>query len=184
MDELRWSDALQVGVPSIDAGHHGLAALIDAIERAVSRGEDASDVQELLARLVEDTREHFDVEQNLMRTTGFPGRDAHEREHERLLGHVSMLLNNRASGQSRMTVDDARALRDWLMHHVAEADQALGRYLLSTGARSGISRMDDQRQRPRTKTGPSVDERLHTVREPHHQAESDEQEERPGPTRE
>jgi hemerythrin len=145
MDELRWSDALQVGVPSIDAGHHGLAALTDAIERAVSRGEDAGDVHELLARLVEDTREHFDVEQNLMRTTGFPGREAHEREHERLLGHVSMLLNSQASGQPRMTVDDARALRDWLMHHVAEADRALGRYLLSSCACPDSPRMVDQR---------------------------------------
>jgi hemerythrin len=133
--ELRWSDALLVGVPSIDAGHRVLAALVDAIERAVSRGEDARDVQDLLSRLVEDTRDHFEVEGELMRDTGFLARDAHEREHDALLTHVSTLLSNHASGQPRMSVDLARSLRDWLMRHVQERDIPLAEHLRSSAGR-------------------------------------------------
>jgi hemerythrin-like metal-binding protein len=126
---LRWSDALLVGDSSIDGGHRTLAALVDAIERAVSRGEDAREVGDLLLRLAEDTKDHFDVESALMRATGFAGREAHEGEHERLLGHVSMLLSNHVSGKSRATVDHARSLRDWLMRHVEESDSPLAGHL-------------------------------------------------------
>jgi hemerythrin-like metal-binding protein len=137
VDELRWSDALLVGVPSIDAGHRLLAALVDAIERAVSHGEDPRDVRDLLVRLVEETKDHFDVEGGLMASTSFPGREAHEDEHERLLAHVSMLLRRHGAGEPRMGVDQARALRDWLMRHVRERDVALAAHVRATERQSG-----------------------------------------------
>lgn len=120
----------------MDEGHRVLAALIDALERAVGRGEDSKEVQDLLLRLVEDTRDHFAVESGLMRATAFPGRETHEREHDRLLAHVSMLLNNHASGHSRMTIDLARSLRDWLLWHVRESDLPLADYVRGSGEAS------------------------------------------------
>jgi hemerythrin-like metal-binding protein len=142
VDELRWSEALLVGVPSIDTGHRVLAALIDAIERAVGRGEDPRDVQDLLLRLVEETKAHFDVESDLMRATTFPGSEGHEREHDALLDHVSRLLNDHADGRSRMTIDLARSLRDWLMRHVQESDRALAEHIRASGEASALGLRD------------------------------------------
>jgi hemerythrin len=46
-----------------------------------------------------------------------------------------MLLNNHASGQTRATVEHARALRDWLMWHVQERDVPLASHLQASDER-------------------------------------------------
>jgi hemerythrin len=125
------NEKLRVGVPSLDSEHRILAAQVDAIERVSSRG-DASphELQDLLQRLVEEAAEHFAAEQDLMRATGYPDREAHAREHDRLLQHVSALLSSHASGRAPITLFTARSLREWLEQHIEGSDRALGEYLL------------------------------------------------------
>jgi len=135
MAELRWSERLEVGVGSIDDGHHGLAALIDALERAVSRGEDPREVQDLLVRLVGETRDHFAVEEQLMDAYVFPGRAAHVKEHARLLQEVASLLGDHATRHRRLTTEMARSLGKSFMDHIQRRDLPLGGYL--RGRQSG-----------------------------------------------
>ena len=135
MDERTWNDAFAVGVESMDRAHRVQAALVDAIERGVNRGGDPREVQDLLLRLVEETTDHFAAEHDLMRARGFPEREAHVEEHDKLLQHVSALLGSHSAGQPRTTVDLARSLRDWLVRHLEGSDRALGEFLGGSGDR-------------------------------------------------
>jgi hemerythrin len=116
----------------MDGEHRVLAALVDAIERGASRA-DASpgELQDLLLRLVEETADHFAAEHELMRATAYPEREAHVREHDRLLRHVSALLSSHAAGRPSITIFTARSLREWLEKHIEGSDRALAEYLLS-----------------------------------------------------
>ena len=129
MNEQTWSEALVVGVAALDGAHRVQAALVDAIKDAVSRGAERREVQELLLRLAEETSDHFATEHELMRATRFPDREAHVEEHDRLLQHVSALLTAHTAGQPGLSLEVARSLKKWLLHHIQGRDRTLAEYL-------------------------------------------------------
>lgn len=129
-----WNDALRVGVPPMDREHFALAALIDDIERAVLGRGHAREIEDLLLRLVDETSDHFATEHDLMQATGFPGREAHIEEHDRLLGHVSELLRRHSMRQRRLTIRMARSLRAGLVLHVQGKDRVLADFLAALGS--------------------------------------------------
>jgi hemerythrin-like metal-binding protein len=133
VDPLRENDALDVGIGSIDVGHRTLAALVDALDRAVQRGEDAEEIGDLLLHLEAETSQHFAVEQDLMAATRYPGRRDHMDEHSRLVQRLSALLEDHAAGRTKLTSDEIRSLRDWLMGHIHDSDRALGVFLRAAG---------------------------------------------------
>ena len=132
-----WNDALRVGVAPMDRAHNALADLVDEIEMAVRRDRDPREIQDLLLRLVEETSDHFSEEQDLMLATGFPGREAHVEDHDRLLGHVSELLRSHSTGQRLMTIDLAHSLRAWLVLHIQGKDSVLAEFLSAPGGAAG-----------------------------------------------
>jgi hemerythrin len=122
-------NSLAAGLPWMDGAHEVQATLVDSIEETASRG-DRREVQDLLLRLVEETADHFALEHDMMRSTGFPEREAHVEEHDRLLRQVSALLESYAMGEQAKTLDLARTLRGWLAAHIHGKDRALAEFLL------------------------------------------------------
>lgn len=134
MSSQPWRDALWLGHAPMDRAHGTLAALVDEVELAVRRGEDPGEVQGLLLRLVEETSDHFSEEHELMLASGYPGREAHIEDHDRLLSQLSELLSSHSTGEQRMTVKLAGSLRAWLVIHIQGPDRALADYVRARGA--------------------------------------------------
>ena len=118
-----------VGIPEIDAIHAEFAVLINRLAGA-DLGEFTSLFQELLAH----TRAHFATEEELMRSTNFPGRREHVAEHGRVLGEMERFGERLANGKpffARAYIEDR--IPEWFAVHTQTLDCALAAFLKSKG---------------------------------------------------
>jgi hemerythrin-like metal-binding protein len=121
---------LRLGVPEIDGQHAVQVQLIDAVRSAVDRGAEGAEVGELFWRLHDFTRSHFLAEHALMRLHAYPLREAHEREHDRLLGQLDRLRESFLESRDRAFASVvAESLRLWLIVHIQTMDQAFVAHL-------------------------------------------------------
>ena len=78
-----WTDALADGVASIDAQHHELADLMNALYDSAVAGEGATTVR-LFDDLLVHTVAHFRHEETLFIASGYPDASRHRHHHELL----------------------------------------------------------------------------------------------------
>ncbi len=122
-------DVVSVGVPEIDSQHGELVGLINALGAALQERRDDESVGRILSDLVSHTRAHFDAEEALMRDRAYPERSRHEREHERLINHVTDLERRFRGGDVLLSYAILVELKGWATEHIAYSDAALGEFL-------------------------------------------------------
>jgi hemerythrin len=132
MADSDWSQ-LDVGNPRMDEGHRRQIQLVDSLIAAIAGDASHRVVEDLLLRLIEETTGHFAAEHDMMKGSGFPDYQAHAREHDSLLRHVSALRSSHAAGKTHLTLEMAKSLVPWLATHIREKDRSLASYLVSLG---------------------------------------------------
>lgn len=141
---LEWRDTWTLDVGFMDEDHRALASMLNRLARDYGSGTgippypmprpDAPPLLEALAELDQRTREHFQREEEVMRTDGYPGLADHKSEHDQLLAELSMLIRTlRRSGRQWLDVDLLDSLKDWLLGHVLELDRQLADFLKRPG---------------------------------------------------
>ncbi len=80
MKEFHLTERLMVGHPVIDGDHQQLVDLVNASTRELSAGNHAV-FMELFADLVELTKKHFEREEEILASLGFPNTPAHSHYH-------------------------------------------------------------------------------------------------------
>lgn len=132
LEWLVFSDAHLMGVSEIDEQHRHLVRLVNRLNRAVTGGDDPTQVAGLFERLFAATREHFDTELRYMMTYAYPAMAVHDQEHRRLLDDLSGMAANPMPGNELLIL---QRLKDWLLDHIQGADRQLGHFLLRHGCR-------------------------------------------------
>ena len=132
MDWIPWDDTLQTGHAQMDAGHKAMAGLFNQLADAVAEHESKDFYGNLLDKIIERARAHFDLEEQLMAEHDFPKSDQHRSEHAML---ISQALGYRASfavdaAQSPVAV--ARFAEVWLAFHILFSDKELADFLART----------------------------------------------------
>jgi len=69
--------------------------------------------------------EHFQMEEAFMRDTSYPGVEAHKTEHDLLIQQVADLEEKHTAGSMTISLAVMAFLKDWLEHHILEADRQL-----------------------------------------------------------
>jgi len=134
--EIKWSDSLSVGHPTIDSQHKELvrriARLIDAINSGSVTNED---MVEMLGFIADYTDEHFSTEEKMMVLAEYPGYEEHKAQHLWFMNEVNELIKEYIiNGVSdKLLADIQRVLIDWLVGHITGTDKKLGAYLIEKG---------------------------------------------------
>ena len=81
MTLMTWNDEMSVGVKELDDDHKQLIGMLNMAQETLSSARSREALEEVLDRLVEVTKVHFAHEETLFDRTGFPGAEAHRREH-------------------------------------------------------------------------------------------------------
>ncbi|MFN2443265.1 MAG: bacteriohemerythrin [Thermoanaerobaculia bacterium] len=102
--------------------------LLHSIEQALEAG-DRLRALNLLAQLEDFSDAHFAAEQILMRYHSYPGYQAHELEHGKLLEELRRIRDRIEEGNGMELVAEARAIRKWLMTHIDTADRAFAEFV-------------------------------------------------------
>ena len=148
---LRWTTALSIGVPELDAQHEELFRRVEQPVDAMLV-HDRSEAVRLLAFLETYVRDHFAAEERVMRETAYPDLELHVAEHAAFTAEIAELVRTLAEQgpSARLVVSLEREVTGWLRDHLYSTDLTLGRWLVArgwtaTGARTAAS--------PRTSPG-------------------------------
>lgn len=128
MDEqqgFEWSDRYLLGHPAMDDTHREFVELVNALLTV-----DASDLESALAEFARHAEAHFEQENRWMDMDGFPARDCHVDEHNKVLASVREVQEELANGNVQLVRDLAVALMDWFPAHADYMDSALSTWLV------------------------------------------------------
>lgn len=121
--EMVWTQEMSVGVEELDNDHKQLIALLNEANEALSSGQSREVVGAVLDRLVEMTTTHFAHEEALFDQTGFPGAEAHRREHDLMLGQALKWHAHFKSGfPPFLSEENICSFQSWLDNHIQGAD--------------------------------------------------------------
>ena len=116
---------LKLGNPKIDEDHQAFVDLLTGIE---SLGNE--EFKQRFEKILEHLRHHFDYENELMKTHGYPAIDEHRGEHHRVLGECKQFQQRLDRG----LVPFVRAfvlerMIPWFELHVSTMDSSLTTFL-------------------------------------------------------
>lgn len=133
MSLITWDQSYSVKVAKLDDDHQRLFSYVNTLHDAMHAGKGSKVVQSIVAELVNYTQTHFQREETLMEQTKFPGRDAHRREHQKLMAQVGDYKKALDSGEGVNTVAVLQFLREWLTKHIHDMDKGYSLHFNAKG---------------------------------------------------
>ncbi|MBI4290715.1 MAG: hemerythrin family protein [Betaproteobacteria bacterium] len=129
MTDFKWTNVIEVGHAEIDAQHRRLLHLCtDVIERLLHSGDPKSSMSQL-QELIDFTEEHFEFEEDLMRSVNYPGLDRHAKYHSLLLAELRTFVYRVHQGEGATAVGTMSFLWSWLNLHIDSMDRELTDWL-------------------------------------------------------
>jgi hemerythrin len=146
MDEpapfFEWRDEWTLEVGFMDEDHRLLAGRLNGLARQFGCREDReasaagratfrrTALREALDELGHATHDHFQREEEVMRTLAYPGFMAHKAEHDLLLAEYKVLVREiDDSARGCLDLETLESLKQWLMGHVLDMDRDLAAFL-------------------------------------------------------
>jgi len=125
---FEFRDEYLVGVTAIDQQHRQLFLLAERFRQAVATGRARNILDETLDGLVRYTQSHFNVEERLMASIGFPERPQHSAQHAGICKRLDELQRRFNAGDAAITIEILRFCSQWLIAHVITSDRRLGEF--------------------------------------------------------
>ena len=138
---LLWSDSLALGLDVMDETHREFIALLEQVDQAAEL-----DILPAWQRLAEHTQNHFDREDQWMRSTRFSSSNCHSMQHQVVLQVVREVASRvQQSNDIAMLRDMSQQLGQWFVHHAQSMDAALALHLRNVGfdPLTGVVHMPD-----------------------------------------
>lgn len=131
---MNWNDSLSVGIAVVDTDHRKLVDMVNKLFDGVREGKGTEAVGAILDGLVSYTVEHFDREEKMFASCGYPDAAQHRQQHEDLKQQVLAIQEKFRAGSSlTLTLDTMNFLKDWLTNHIRGSDQKYAPFLTSHG---------------------------------------------------
>ena len=133
MAYFEWNSQVELGHPLLNAHHKRLFELSEAVAQSLADSATSRPTESALEALIAFAREHFGVEEGLMRDSGYAAAETHARNHALLLAELEAYFRTiRQENNPALTVTGLVAfLWRWLILHIDSADRDLVRWLES-----------------------------------------------------
>ena len=126
---LLWSDSLALGLDVMDETHREFIVLLSLVDQA---GD--TDLLPAWRQVVEHTQDHFDREDQWMRSTRFSSSNCHSMQHKVVLQTMREVASRvQLSGDLAMLRDMSQQLGQWFLNHAQSMDAALALHLRNAG---------------------------------------------------
>jgi hemerythrin-like metal-binding protein len=121
-----------IGVNSIDEQHQSMALLVNRLyDKIIS--SDKKIIQNYLYKLLEVVEVHFETEENLMRSTKFPGYISHKLEHDRFYKQILTSTDRFSKGLEMIGLVQLKGIKHWFFNHIELSDKKCGKYFIENG---------------------------------------------------
>ena len=128
---VHWSDAFKINVPSMDTQHEGLFDAVNAAYSAIKFQTGSHNVQEKIAQLAEQVKQHLHSEEVLLAKVKYPDLIPHAKVHAAVLDELASRIA-KAQGQG----DDALMnvvlfVKIWLIDHIFRVDRRYSKTVIA-----------------------------------------------------
>jgi len=138
MELIKKEDLPQVAYDGMNRVHDRELEILNRLYGALVKDAPEEEITELLKEFIDDVKEHFAYEEDLMRKTHFFAYECHSGEHKRVLEELAQVekewLEKRDKKALRRYFE--RTFRPWIADHILTMDtvtaQWLSRVLLGT----------------------------------------------------
>ena len=125
---IEWSDENNCNVKVIDDQHKELVELLNELYQHLGDSYNWR-VESLVKRLIEHLREHFDTEEDLMKSNQYQSYISHKLEHDR---HFKKVLDYQTALKEEnevISLEFLNSMKTWFYNHLDFNDRKLGKYL-------------------------------------------------------
>jgi hemerythrin-like metal-binding protein len=123
--QIEWKDSFKLGDAEIDTQHQQLFALANEFLQASGKAE----LTLCAIQLYKYTREHFEVEEGVMRKLHLPGLASHVDWHNTMITRLNAISQSIQSNTLREQ-DLVQLMTDWAEKHILVHDAELIPYLI------------------------------------------------------
>ncbi len=129
MPFAEWSDEFSVGIEEINEEHKKLLSLVNDLHDNVGAGSAHEVLGKVLDELLRYVIYHFSHEEELFRSTNYPGTERHILQHRGLTAKVENIYADfRANTSETLPQEVLDFLKNWLVEHIMGSDRAFGLY--------------------------------------------------------
>lgn len=121
---IDWLDSYKIGDSEIDRQHQELFELTNQVIAT----DDIAALKPLIMKLYHHTREHFELEEGLMRKVEYPQRSNHIQYHNRLLDRLNQISLGIGQGHADKPALE-KLMSDWALRHIREDDARIATYV-------------------------------------------------------
>lgn len=127
MQPFYWNSRFEVGIPEVDAQHHRLLDLVNALAEAAGGGARLPDLEALASALLDYASVHFADEERWLADAPLPAgaKEAHVREHRGFTEKVRGILERRDLAAPAVIQSVLDFLLTWLVSHILGVDRKL-----------------------------------------------------------
>jgi hemerythrin len=119
---FEWSDAFRVGVMVLDDQHGRLFSLVNSLSERIGKTGKIEGHDEQKKELLAFARLHFETEEALMESHGYPRREVQRKEHRDLLVRLERFAGEGERRVRPRALTAVDYLKDWLIRHVLLED--------------------------------------------------------------
>ena len=120
--QIEFDERIRTGIPEIDEQHQRLVQIYNELDDAFREGRANRQMSEILARLYDYTKTHFEHEERLLEECAWPDLAQHQFEHRRLAERLrSFVVRHRRSGE-RVSAEVVEFVRRWVVSHIMDCD--------------------------------------------------------------
>ncbi len=134
MAMFEWNPNFSVQIGSFDLQHKQLFETAEELYQAMSTGRGKDVIGGVLDKLLKYTQVHFAAEERAMNRFLYPEFEEHKHEHELLLQQVNDFRDRFVAGNTMLSLEVMKFLKDWLTHHINNTDKRYGPFLIKQGA--------------------------------------------------
>jgi hemerythrin-like metal-binding protein len=117
-----WSEEYSTGNTMMDNQHKKWFGYVQDLYDAMQVGKGKDALEPLLKALIEYTHTHFKAEEDLLRSSNYPGLAEQVAEHAKFTKTVEELQEKYLAGQAALSIETSRNLKDWLFNHIMGMD--------------------------------------------------------------
>lgn len=121
--KLQWEDKYSVGVKAIDDQHKTMFETINTLVDVLASVPQKADVDNIIQRLVEYKKFHFQTEEKYFDEFNYEGSEEHKQKHREFNQNLEALVKKHGDDSISMAFELVDFLENWLLDHLMTEDQ-------------------------------------------------------------
>lgn len=129
MPYISWKRSFNLGIQVIDDQHKKLIDIINELYEAQKLGTSQLIINEVISKLEEYTKYHFDMEEEMQHANKYPEISNHKKEHQEFIDKLTLLKRDARNNNLLLSLKTVDYLKDWTINHILGSDKDFGDYL-------------------------------------------------------